>query len=198
MGKVIKFPVPAPEKFGPERAKRTRREKSPQPGQLNLFAQSSKVIPLHRPGTFEEALMFDEQGNYAAARESYLKAVEEGSNPADACCNLGILESSEGNISKAINYFTRCLKEDPRHKEGHYNLANIYAEAGNLSLAKIHYEIAIEIDPEFPNSYFNLGLTLAMSNKFAEAVEVLSRYREIAPAGNECEVSDLIEKLKNL
>jgi tetratricopeptide (TPR) repeat protein len=193
MAKVIKFPIPTPEKFGPEpvRKKKAGPDKT---GQLNLFA-NAKVIRLHQLSPFEEALMLDEQGNKTAARDMYLKAIEEGDCAPDAYCNLGIIESQNGLTAKAIDSFTQCLKHDPRHYEAHYNLANLYAEVGNFNLAKIHYEIAIEVEPSFTNSYFNLGLTLAMSKQFKEAVKVLDEYKKLSPPESQQQAEDLIQKL---
>lgn len=196
MAKVIKFPVPTPEKFGPERVRKKKQEQGRVPGQLNLFTQA-KVIRLHQLSPFEEALMLDDQGERNKARIGYLKSIEECDCAADAYCNLGIIESQEGNTAKAIDCFTQCLRNDPRHYEAHYNLANLYAEVGNFSLAKVHYEIAIEIEPSFTNSYFNLGLTLAMIKQFKEAVKVLLEYRKLTPPENWKQANDLIEKLSS-
>jgi tetratricopeptide (TPR) repeat protein len=194
MAKVIKFPVPTPEKFGPERVTKKKAGPDKKSGQLNLFT-SGKIIRLHQLSRFEEALMLDEQGDKNSARTGYLKAIEEGDSVADSYCNLGIIESQNGLTAKAIDSFTQCLKNDPRHYEAHYNLANLYAEVGNFALAKVHYEIAIEIEPSFPNSYFNLGLTLAMSRQFKQAVKVLDEYKKLSPPDQQEQAEDLIRKL---
>jgi tetratricopeptide (TPR) repeat protein len=194
MAKVIKFPIPTPEKFGPERVR--KRKKEGVPGQLNLFS-SARIIPLHQLSPFEEALLLDDARNREAARAAYFKAMEDGDCVADCYCNLGIIESQEGNTAKAIDCFTKCLRQDPRHHEAHYNLANLYAEVGNFALAKVHYEIAIEIEPAFMNSYFNLGLTLAMTRQFKDAVRVLLEYRKLSPPENQKQADDLIHKLSS-
>jgi tetratricopeptide (TPR) repeat protein len=194
MAKVIKFPIPTPEKFGPERVRKKKDGPVKKTGQLNLF-NSGKIIKLHQLSLFEEALILDEQSDKLSAKVAYLKAIEEGDSVADAYCNLGIIESQDGHTAKAIDCFTQCLKSDPRHYEAHYNLANLYAEVGNFSLAKVHYEIAIEIEPGFANSYFNLGLTLAMNKQFKEAVKVLDEYRKLSPPEHQKQAEDLIRKL---
>jgi tetratricopeptide (TPR) repeat protein len=194
MAKVIKLPVPTPEKFGPERVRKQRNEKEKVPGQLDLFT-SGKVVRLHQLTSFEEGLLLDDSGDKGGARAAYMKAIEAGEAIADAYCNLGILESQEGSTARAIDCFTKCLREDPRHYEAHYNLANLYAEVGNFALAKVHYEIAIEIEPSFINSYFNLGLTLAMVRQFKDAVRVLDQYKNLSPPEARQQAEDLIRKL---
>jgi tetratricopeptide (TPR) repeat protein len=199
MAKVVQFPINnTPEKFGLKRAlKKKEQPQAPKKAQLNLFT-TGKIVKLHQLSTFEEALMLDEQGDTKGARIQYQKAITEQDSTADAYCNLGILESQENNYPKAIDYFTLALKADPRHYEAHYNLANLYAEVGNYALAKVHYEIAVEIEPNFPNCYFNLGITLAMMKQYAEAINVLSTYRSLAPEEEHQQTNDLIFKLSGL
>jgi tetratricopeptide (TPR) repeat protein len=194
MTKVVRFPDPTPEKFGPQRVRKKKATAVEKHGQLNLFS-GGKVVRLNQLSPFEEALMLDDQGDSAKARARYLKAIDDGDSIADAYCNLGILESQEGHQAKAIDCFTRCLKEIPRHYEAHYNLANLYAEVGNFALAKVHYQIAIEVEPTFTNSYFNLGLTLAMNKEFKEAVQILHQYRTLTPKEEHKLADDLILKL---
>lgn len=197
MTKVVKFPVPTPEKFGPLRAKKKNDAQLEKHGQLNLFT-GGKVIRLNKLSALEEALLIDEQGDKERARKLYLSAIKSGESMADAYCNLGIIEWEEGNQTRAIDYFTHALANDPRHFEAHYNLANLYGEIGDFRLAKAHYGISIEIEPTFPNNYFNLGLTLAMNKEFADAVQALMKYRQLitSPADQQ-EADILIQKLQS-
>jgi tetratricopeptide (TPR) repeat protein len=195
MAKIIQFPLnPAPEKFGLQRARKTKGKDGKKPGQLDLFT-GGKVIKLNQLSVFEEALLLDEQGDSKKARQFYQQAIGENDCPADAYCNLGIIESHEGNYAKAIDFFTLCLKQNPRHYEAHYNLANVYAEVGNYPLAKIHYAIAIELEPSFPNSYYNLGLALAVGREFREAIQYLEKFKELAPPEEHQQANELIFKL---
>lgn len=198
MAKVVKFPGPAPEKFGLQRvqkkkAKTTERDSEKQV-QLPLFT-GARVVRMSQLSSFEEALLQDENDNHKSAKELYSKAIEEGDSLADAWCNLGIIESEEGNNAKAIDCFTQCLKTDPRHFEAHYNLANLYAEVGNYGLAKFHYRVSIEIEPSFSNSYFNLGLTLALNKEFDEAVKLLYAYRDLSSGEDHSYTDQLIRQL---
>lgn len=194
MGKIIKFPIPTPEKFGPQRVRKRKEQRHDPMGQLNLFT-GGKVIKLNQLTPFEEALQMDEQGNRPRARIGYQQAIEQEDSIADAYCNLGIIECTEGDHAKAIDCFTLCLKADPRHFEAHYNLANLYAEIGNFPLAKAHYEISIQLEPSFPNSHFNLGLTLAMNKEFELAVKAIRQFRKIAQPADQKLADNLIQKL---
>jgi len=194
MAKIIKFPIPTPEKFGPQRVRKSKDLRREPNGQLNLFT-GGKVVKLNQLSIFEEALQLDEQGDKPRARIGYLQAIEQEDSMADAYCNLAIIESLEGAHAKAIDSFTSCLKIDPRHFEAHYNLANLYGEIGNFPLAKAHYEISIQLEPSFPNSYFNLGLTLAMNKEFDKAIKTIKQFRKIAQPEDQLVADDLIQKL---
>jgi tetratricopeptide (TPR) repeat protein len=197
MAKIVQFHFNTPpEKFGLQPVRKKKRE-GVKPGQLNLFT-GGKILKLNQLTPFDEALLFDEQGDKSKARQQYEKAIELKDSVADAYCNLGILESQEGNYPKAIDCFTRALKEDPRHNEAHYNLGNLYAEVGNYPLAKLHYEIAIELEPEFANSYFNLGLALANLKEYGKAIEALKSYKGHAPDEDHHQTNDLIFKLSGM
>lgn len=198
MTKVVHFPTPVPEKFGPQRVGKREELPGRKPGQLNLFnAPGGKVVSLHKLSPFEEALMLDDRGENNQAKQLYLKAIETGESIADAYCNLGILEWQDNHHTKAIDSFTKCLALEPRHHEAQYNLANLYAELGNFPLAKAHYEIAIQIEPEFPNSHFNLALTLAMSKQYREAIAHLETYRTLVSADEHPQTDSLIRMLQN-
>ena len=194
MAKIIKFPIPTPEKFGPQRVRKRKEIRQDPSGQLNLFT-GGKVVKLSQLTVFEEALLLDEQGNKQRAKIGYLQAIEQGDSLADAYCNLGIIECLEGAQAKAIDSFTQSLKEDPRHFEAHYNLANLYGEIGNFPLAKAHYEISIQLEPSFPNSYFNLGLTFAMNKEFEKAIKAIKQFRKLAQPEDQKLADDLIQKL---
>lgn len=192
---IVKLQASNPEKFGSKRVGKDRQKTDRQ--QLDLFAEG-RVLQLHSQSPFEEALMMDEQGKIEEACELYHKAIDQENHVADAYCNLGILMCRENNPAKAIHFLTLSLKQNPRHLEAHFNLANIYTDEGNLGLGKLHYEICIEIDPAFTNSYFNLGLTLAASKEYKQAIDVLNRYREIAPPKDQKSAVELIIKLQTM
>lgn len=197
MGKVVKFPGPAPERFGLQRVRKRKGKDLEKHGQLNLFS-GARIVKLNQLSTFEEALLEDENHNINSAKELYLKAITEGDSLADAYCNLGIIESEEGNRAKAIDFFTKSLQQDPRHYESHYNLANLYSEVGDYNLAKFHYGIAIEIEPAFPNSYFNLGITLALNKEFDEALKALYQYKDLTTGEENSQLDAILNQLSSL
>jgi tetratricopeptide (TPR) repeat protein len=153
-------------------------------GQLSLFrgAESARVARLLTP--FEEALLLDDRSDPRAV-ESYLEAINEGDNVAEAYCNLGIINKDLGQIGKALDNFTLALKHEPRHVEAHYNLGNLYFDAGELPLARLHYEAAAQIEPRFSLVYFNLALAHFKLNDLTAALAAIANYKELRQPDDE-------------
>lgn len=194
-GKVLRFSPTPPAKFDFERVRKRRKEK--QHSQLSLFSTPGAQV-LRLPAgisPFEEALLLDDRGD-SRTEEAYRKAIEEGDSPADAYCNLGILEFKAGRVAKAFDCFTKSLEHDPRHFESHYNLGNLYFESGDLRLARMHYELAAEVEPGFPNLHFNLGLVHAMNHDYPAALASLTKYKELAPSSEGTNADELLENLR--
>src|ERR1051325_2978080 len=153
-------------------------------GQLSLFrgVESARVARLLTP--FEAALLLDDQSDPRAV-ESYLEAINEGDNVAEAYCNLGIINKDLGHVGKALDNFTLALKHEPRHVEAHYNLGNLYFDAGELPLARLHYEAAAQIEPRFSLVYFNLALAHFKLNDLSAALAAIENYKELRQPDDE-------------
>ncbi|GIV35808.1 MAG: hypothetical protein KatS3mg032_0187 [Cyclobacteriaceae bacterium] len=198
MAKVVQFPGNAPKQLGPQKVRlsgRSARRKE-NPAQLSLF--TGRMVSINRNNIFEQALAADEAGHTQQARALYQQAIASGNQPADAWCNLGIIEFAGGNLAGAISAFSHCLSQSPRHFEAHYNMANAWAEAGNYQLAELHYRMAIDIAPDFPNSYYNLGLTLALKKDYAAAIENLTHYCRLTSPEEHVQARELIAHLRTL
>jgi tetratricopeptide (TPR) repeat protein len=200
MAIILHLPTKSPERLGFERARRGKRLDAKQRDQLGLFEQPSSAQIHQLRGSltpFDEALMLDEQGDPRAA-EAYRNAIGHADCVADAYCNLGILEYQGGKAGRAVDCFTESLKHDPRHFESHYNLGNLYFESGDVRLAKVHYEIAAELAPTFPNVYFNLGLVHAMNEEHAQAIESLTKYKELSLPEEGKKTDELLASLRRI
>ena len=162
-------------------------------GQLHLFRalEGGKLSHLLTP--FEEALLLHEQGDPKAA-ESYLEAIEDGDNVAEAYCNLGIINLDLGHVGKALDNFTLSLKHEPRHVEAHYNLGNLYYDAGELPLARLHYEAAAQIESGFSLVYFNLALVYHKLKDLNAALGALAKYKQLEP--DDAEIDAVNQLLK--
>ncbi len=184
-----------PPKFGFTRVRRSRPKRTPEQ-QLDLFPAGKVIAFPAQLDPFEDALLRDEQGEIAHARDLYEAAIAAGDRVADACCNLGIIDYQSGNVDAAFDCFRTALKHDQRHWESHYNLANLYFDTGQYDPARVHYDMAAEIAPEFRNIFFNLGLALAMQGDYGAAIDALSSYRRLAPGEEGEAAEDLLAALR--
>lgn len=200
MANIIEFPLQKPQS-GLKRVNKSTKIELTRTNQIDLFSQQSPETNIYIMSSnlspFEEALMLDDRGD-EGAKDAYKKAVTEDDSPADAYCNLGILEYESGSTVKAIDCFTKSLGSNPRHFESHYNLANLYSELGNLPLAKTHYEFARELKPDFPDICFNLGLVYAMTRDFDSAVKILSEYKDMVSPEDSSNADKLIESIRRI
>ncbi len=199
MAKIIKLSSPGTTRLGLKRVRKTKQKVAEDHGQLNLFAPrpDGRVVKFSANSAFEEALKFDEAGELESARNTYIRAIKGGKRVADAYCNLGIIEFQLDQFIKAINCFTKAIQQAPRHFQAHYNLANLYSEQKNYDLARFHYQVAIEIAPEFPNAYYNLGLVLALDKEYQQAIDALTKYKQLASAEDIGNTDELIDGLNH-
>ena len=197
MAKILPLKSAQPRKFGYKRARRHAPPEATQIGQMDLFAQPAKIIPLPtRIGHFEKALLLDERGNAEKAYEAYQAAIAADEYAADAYCNLGILESEAGDVSRAIECFKESLKKDPSLFESHFNLANVYFDLADYRPAQVHYEIGASLEPGYANLHFNLALTLAMQDQHEAALRSLETYCELADPTEVQKTRYLLEALR--
>ena len=196
MSNIFKLHQNKPVRLGHKKVSNGKKSRMEEKGQLNLFEKRpAKIFSLQKKlSPFEQAYIFDEQGN-TLARESYLNAIEENDFPADAYCNLGIIEAHDGNYVRAIDCFSHALILEPRHYEAHFNLANLYFDNEDLKLARLHYEMAKEIEPGDPNIYFNLGLVQAMQEDIKAAIESLSVYSKMVGGHEAVKTNELLASL---
>lgn len=188
MAKVFKIS----ENIEYRKAKKHSRKKAEK--QLSLFSETGNIYKITESlSWFEYALILDERKDPGTI-EAYLKAIEDDDCPADAYCNLGIIENSSGNNLKAFENFLKALKFDPSHFESHINLANLYFEEKDFNCALLHYKIAHSINSDFYHLHYNIGLCSLMLKNYAEALEHLITYKLI---NKDNKADELITLLKD-
>lgn len=173
MAKVFKIT----ENIEYRKARRHSKKKSEK--QLSLFMEAGNIYKITESlSWFEYALILDEKKD-ARAVEAYQRAIEDDDCPADAYCNLGIIENVNSNNIKAFEYFLKALKFDPSHFESHINLANLYFEEKDFNCSLLHYKLAHTLNPDFFHLHYNMGLCDLMLKNYAGALDHLIKYKLI-------------------
>lgn len=99
-------------------------------------------------------LLYDEMGNYDAAKEMYEKVLQIDPKDARGYYSLAIAYDNEKNYIKAIKYYKKAIELDPYYDKAYFFLANAYDELGEKKKAIKFYHKVIELSPE------DFGLTL--------------------------------------
>jgi tetratricopeptide (TPR) repeat protein len=73
---------------------------------------------------------------------------------------------------------------------------NLYFELNDFRLAQIHYEMAAEVDPTFANAYYNLALVHSITNNFAAAIQVLTKYQQLSSEEDARNANELLHTFK--
>lgn len=193
--KIIQLPFNPVRKQSLQKARRSKATRMEAAGQMNLF-DGARVVPLNQDGLFHRAAQLDDAGVKGEARTLYKQCIDQDIHPADAWCNLGVLDYENQDAQTALLCFTSCLKLNPAHAEAHYNLGNIYSDLGNLPLAEFHYQASIQFNSRFANSYFNLAILKIKANDPEKAIEFLRRYCEYANEQEQANAQELVQKIQ--
>jgi tetratricopeptide (TPR) repeat protein len=119
--------------------------------------------------------------DFAAARQSFERAIALDENQPSAWNLLGLVSEREGRLEEARSCYERALAIDSRHVEALVNVASLRLNAGELGLAEQTYRRAIELAPRSYEAYNGLGIALARQGRTAEAREAFGNAVAIDP-----------------
>ncbi len=92
--------------------------------------------------------MFESQGNYPKALDSYSKALEiEATNPA-ALQSMARLYDRQNEKEKSIEFFHKAINVSPANASTYAELGQVYARNGNHSAAKEQLQKAVNLEPK--------------------------------------------------
>jgi tetratricopeptide (TPR) repeat protein len=119
--------------------------------------------------------------DFAAARESFERALALDETQPSAWNYLGLVSEREGRLDEARSHYERALREDPALVEALLNLASLRMNAGELPPAEELYRRALALAPESYEAYNGLGITLARQGRTDEAAEAFEKAIAIDP-----------------
>lgn len=142
-------------------------------------------------------------GDYEAAIEEYLKAVELAPNFTPLYIQIGLNYDALGRkaandtvqtqmFTQALNYYARAVSinqqlgvEDPKP---YLNIATTYTQMGEFFAAALNVRTALAIRPDDANIYGRLGLVYHRSRNYESAIPALQCVVEGCDAATSCEV----------
>lgn len=100
------------------------------------------------------------QGQYDAAVDAYLKAIQNNTNATGPFYNMGIAYKKLGQFERAAGAFEAALKLEPENLNIRLKLGNAYNMLESWEKAIGHLNYVVHRDPENAEAYGNLGWAL--------------------------------------
>jgi predicted Zn-dependent protease len=119
--------------------------------------------------------------DFAAAAESYRKAVLLEPSVAELWANLGLMVHESGNTEEAIHSFKEAIKLNPSLFVPQLFLGLEYLEAKNPEAAIPFLEKAERLNPNDVQAVLNLGKAYAMMDCADHSAEAYTRAAQLAP-----------------
>jgi len=109
--------------------------------------------------------------DYAAAEQSYRKAIAQREDYAAAWYNLGLLHMRQKQTAEAVAAFNHAVSLRKGYARAWYNLGVLYGREEQNELAIGAYEEALRLRPNYTNARLNLAVRLLRVDKPKKAIE---------------------------
>jgi cellulose synthase operon protein C len=123
----------------------------------------------------ERGVALHQQGQHAAAAESYRRALALDPAYAIAHNNLGVALYHAGEAEAAIDSFRAALSSQPNFVKAWLNLALLLFRGKRMQLGLESYRQVLASEPEQPVAWNGIGLVLAELRKFEDARNAFGR-----------------------
>jgi tetratricopeptide (TPR) repeat protein len=153
---------------------------------LRLFSDAGKLNPPTANDLTIAALDYVLLNQYSDAAHYLDLALKMNPDDVEARYHLGRVRYQQNQFDLAIAAFQEVIKRDPRNVKAFDNLGLTLEAKNQVDAATAAYKRAIELDEatatHSDQPYLNLGALLSKSNRIDEAIPLLARAAEIAPA----------------
>jgi tetratricopeptide (TPR) repeat protein len=151
-------------------------------------AEALKLSPDLVNAHFTLGMIYDEEGDYAKAVESYRRVVELDPNNPKIKEYLGRAHYHLANDLKnrhgypsAISHYRQAIKLQPEFASAHLNLGVTLKRAGDVKGAITSYREALRLEPRAQDGHFNLGLALLANGDYVAAESSFRTALELKP-----------------
>ena len=127
---------------------------------LSLFAFTFWSVGcghMHGWSTNRTGMRAYQDGNYAAAKDSFQKSLYDDPNNADYAHNLGASLKKTGDVAGAEHAYRHALMLDPSHQPAHHSLMMLLSEQGRPQEAKEVAQMWADTEPYLPESHIELA-----------------------------------------
>lgn len=153
------------------------------PGALAAFQRAIQLDSLSVRAHNHLGQAFEGLGQYAAARDAYLKAIELEQRQAAKShwpyFNLGSLCLNQGHFSEAVSYLRLSVRRNPSWSEGKLKLAKALLATGDLGSAKALLREVIETDPQNATAHYQLARLLSNIGEKEQASQHYQQFEKL-------------------
>ncbi|MDD4628220.1 MAG: tetratricopeptide repeat protein [Candidatus Peribacteraceae bacterium] len=111
-----------------------------------------------------------EQGDFATAEQTYLRALALNPKNEYALLGLGIIAGQRGDTKEAEIRNRQAIALSPTFVTARLNLGSLLVNQGRLEEGIAEYRTALDQNLIYPQGHFNLGVALQKTGKSREAV----------------------------
>jgi tetratricopeptide (TPR) repeat protein len=130
-----------------------------------VYVYESKALLEHSIG-----MVYQRLGNFAAAKESFGRALQEDLSYFPAHVQLAFIGMNANDTTTALSELDLAVQIRPDDPVLHYTYGFALATVGKFEDAQVQLVKAIEVDPSFAASYYVLGQVLDALGKPTDAL----------------------------
>jgi len=149
---------------------------------ITLFERAILVTSKNALAHNNLASAMENKGDFDAAVENYLKAIDINPNYIDAYYNLGNALVRNGYASDAIELYRNVIALNDRYARAYTNLGVALSETGDIDQAINAYRKAIEIDPRDFLAHNNLGFSYEKTGLIDKSIHEYKKALELSPS----------------
>jgi tetratricopeptide (TPR) repeat protein len=152
------------------------------PGMLALARVQLQRQPDRAEWWFLQGYALAQQGQHAAAIESYQTATRLSPEDEASWLALGQSQIALGQTERAIQTYQQALRYRPESAAAYLALADIYQLQQKPELAIANYRECVRYDPESAQGWYGLAAAYQSTGQRARRNEALQGLRKLDPA----------------
>jgi tetratricopeptide (TPR) repeat protein len=141
-----------------------------------------KLMPSYYLAYFQEGRLLERQGELAAARSSFLRALALRPGMAAAWYELSNIDASQGQLDSALQEVDRAARLEPAQGVFRACAGKLLSKMNRHQEALARYRQAIDVQPDYLDGHIALGTELAADGKTADAKNEFLAVLRLDPA----------------
>jgi Flp pilus assembly protein TadD len=142
---------------------------------IHLYRRAHALRPERHEPLVGLGWAYAQVGAYNEAAEAYRSALARKDDIGEALRGLGNALVALNQPTLALDNFDAALRADPSDYRAYNGMGVAYDMIGDHRAAQAHYRVGLAEKPNHRALRNNLALSLALSDDFAESVEILER-----------------------